>query len=128
MDLVLEPPQLHPYAGIGQPAGIGLALGTAIGVVAVLLALGLAVAAWRLRPPHAHVRLERGQVDVVAGRSQHRFDLTAAATEVEMDGTPGERDWRLRFVRRGLEPVTVDARMVDGLALTEAVRVWRPEL
>ena len=72
--------------------------------------------------------LERGQVDVVTHGSQHRFDLTQPATAVEMDGTPGERDWQLRFLNGDAEPVTVDARMVDGLAFTEAVRTWRPEL
>ena len=60
------------------------------------------------------------------GERQHRFDLTNAATELELVGTPGERDWQVLFLRRGLDPVAVDARMVDGDAFTEALRAWRP--
>ena len=45
-----------------------------------------------------------------------------------MVGTPGEPDWAVHFVRRSLEPVVLDGRMVNAVAFSEALRTWRPEL
>jgi hypothetical protein len=98
--------------------------GLAAGVATVLLA-GLA---WWARPANAHVRIDRGLVDIVADSRHHRFDLRNDGTEVTMVGSPGEKEWQVQFVRPSLDPVTLDGRMVDAAAFTEALRTWRPEL
>lgn len=43
-------------------------------------------------------------------------------------GNPGERDWKVLFLRRSLAPLTVDSSMVDPEDFTAALRTWRPEL
>jgi len=108
--------------------GLGGGLNPVSGVAAALAAVLLAVLAWWIRPSRSHVRIDHGLVDIVIGDRQHRFDLTNEATELEVVGEPGERDWKLLFRRRGLDPVAVDGRMVDGEAFVEALRAWRPGL
>ena len=103
-------------------------VGAGLAVVGAVAAVVLGVVAWRLRPNRSHVRIDHGLVDIVVGERQHRFDLNSDHTELEVAGTPGERDWQVQFLRRGLDPVTVDARMVDGVAFTEALQAWRPGL
>ncbi len=62
------------------------------------------------------------------GDSHHTFYLTSPSTQIEMVGAPGDRDWQLRVLRRGMAPVTVDARTVDPVAFTDVLCQWRPEL
>ena len=90
------------------------ALAPALGVVAGVVTVLLAALAWRTRATSSHVRIDRGLVDIVAGDSHHRFDLRSERTQVEMVGTPGEPDWAVHFVRRSLEPVVLDGRMVNA--------------
>ena len=74
------------------------------------------------------VTLADGMLEVVFGDNQHKFDLTSDKTVVEMEGDPGDRDWRMMLVRRGLSPVEIDASAVDPEPFTEAMRQWRPNL
>jgi hypothetical protein len=45
-----------------------------------------------------------------------------------MSGQPGDRDWEVRFVRRGLDPFVISDGMVDSRAFVGQLREWRPEL
>ncbi|MCW2842448.1 MAG: hypothetical protein JWN22_364, partial [Nocardioides sp.] len=103
---------------------LSTAVTVAVGVATVLLA----VLAWRARPLVSHVRVDRGLVDIVEGDRHYRFDLRNDRTRVEMTGEPGTREWRVEFLRRSLEPVTVTGRTVDSVAFTETLRKWRPDL
>ena len=120
---------LVAIAAVGVAAyGLVGGVSTTFAAVAALVAVALGLLAWRLRPNRSHVRIDHGLVDIVVGDRQHRFDLNNEHTRLDVAGRPGERDWQVQFLRRGQEPVAVDARMVDGDAFTEALRKWRPEL
>jgi hypothetical protein len=114
-------------AGVAAYALVG-GLTATLAVLAAVVAVALGLLAWRLRPNRSHVRIDHGLVDIVRGDRQHRFDLNNEHTRLDVAGSPGERDWQVQFLRRGQEPVAVDARMVDGETFTEALRKWRPEL
>jgi hypothetical protein len=47
---------------------------------------------------------------------------------VEMSGDPGDRDWQVRFLRRGRDPFVVRDGMVDAHAFVRRLREWRPDL
>jgi hypothetical protein len=100
------------------PPGI---ISAVIGLVALLVFL-------RLGAMSNSVTLSDGMLEVVFGDNHHKFDLTSDKTVVEMHGTPGDRDWRMMLVRRGLSPVEIDAHAVDPEPFTEAMRQWRPNL
>ncbi len=76
----------------------------------------------------SRVSLEDGLLDVVHGDNRHRFDLTSDSTTVDVVGDPGDSDWKMLLVRRGLSPVEITSRLVDPEPFTEAVRHWRPGL
>uniref|UniRef100_UPI001D0C0F35 hypothetical protein n=1 Tax=Nocardioides dongkuii TaxID=2760089 RepID=UPI001D0C0F35 len=92
-------------------------------VTLVLLVTGLVA-----RSSSGYVTVAGGVVEIVDGERHHRFDLTSDGTVLEVHGTPGQRGWRVDFVRRSLPPITVDARMVDPVAFTQVLRRWRPDL
>ena len=127
---------LRVVAGLGMlgAAGFAVLLGldgrllTPAGVVATVLAVGLALLVLRSRGRSARVWMEGATVNVQRGPDQYRFDLSNANTRLEMVGEPGHRGWKLLFLRRGMSPFEIDAGMVDPAAFTEAVRRWRPEL
>jgi hypothetical protein len=98
------------------------------GIVASLATIVLVFAVSRTRTPSASVWIDRGIVHVATGDSNHRFDLTSPNTQLEMVGTPRSRGWKMMFLRRSLPPYVLDARSVDPVAFTDAVRRWRPEL
>ena len=100
-----------------------------VGIAAILLTVLLVVVAVRARRTPVHVTIDdHGVVDIQNGDTHHRFDVYDASTEVEMVGTPGQRGWEVRFLRRALPPVVVDASMVDAEAFTRELRRWRPTL
>ena len=70
----------------------------------------------------------RGMVYIDSSSDSYRFDLRSSTTKLEMTGQPGDAGWQLRFLRRHLDPFTVDATMVDPVEFVRQVREWRPEL
>jgi hypothetical protein len=98
------------------------------GIIAGVIALVALLVFLRLGAMSSSVTLADGMLEVVFGDNQHKFDLTSDKTVVEMEGDPGDRDWRMMLVRRGLSPVEIDARAVDPEPFTEAMRQWRPNL
>ena len=97
---------------------------TLTGVTAVLLAYAM-----RANSQTRSVHLdETGMLRLVYGENHHTFDLTSPATTIEQVGTPGQRGWQMRILRRNMSPVVVDSKTVDPRTFTEAVRQWRPDL
>lgn len=103
-------------------------IGTPFGIAMVLVTLVLAWAAARTRVVPVEVSVVRGIVYIEQGESTHRFDLRKPETAVEMVGRPGERDWAVRFPRKGMEPFVIDASMVDAEEFVRQVREHRPQL
>lgn len=95
-------------------------IGTAL-VFAVLTGFVWAV---RAGTTPARVTLRGGQVEVVRGERREVFDLTSSYTPVEVVGRPGERGWRVVFVRRGMPPFVIDASMVDAREFAAAIEPY----
>jgi hypothetical protein len=100
--------------------GFGIVM---FGVTALLL--WFASATW-VTP--VEVSVNRGIVYIDHGSTKHRFDLRNDRTQVEMSGEPGDRDWEVRFVRRGLDPFVIRDGMVDARSFVGRLREWRPDL
>jgi hypothetical protein len=98
------------------------------GIISAVIALVALLVYLRLGAMKSSVKLADGMLEVVYGDNQHKFDLTSDKTVVEMNGVPGDRDWQMMLVRRGLSPVEIDAGAVDPEPFTEAMRQWRPNL
>jgi hypothetical protein len=113
--------------GIGLLVSQGALLNPG-GIVLCLVTAGLLFVAFRRTSTASDVSVEDGTLKLMFGASHHTFYLTSPSTQLEMVGAPGDRDWKLQVLRRGMPPVTVDARTVDPVAFTDVVRQWRPEL
>lgn len=101
---------------------------TAFGLGMVVLAVGLAFAAARMRVQPVEVTVTLGVVHIKRGESSFHFDLRTDATRVEQLGRPGDSGWQVRFLRRHMDPFVVDARMVDPASFVAQLREWRPSL
>ena len=120
---------LGPAAGVvalGCAAAVGwmayqatvldhLTLGLLLTVVALL---GLTIAL-RQRSKSSEVHLENGTLRLRHGDQHHTFYLTSSSTKLEMSGNPGDKNWKVQVLRRGMAPVTIDHRDVDPVAFTE---------
>lgn len=99
-----------------------------IGVAGTLLVLVLALWAIRAASPVAHLSVHAGQLEVVRGGERAVFELASTGfTPIEVRGRPGQRNWQVLFVRRGMEPFVVDASMVDPHEFMDVLRRYRPE-
>jgi hypothetical protein len=96
-------------------------------VLTVIALLGLTIAL-RQRSKSSEVHLDNGTLRLRHGDRHHTFYLTSRSTQLEMTGRPGDRDWKVQVLRRGMEPVTINQKDVDPVAFTEALRQWRPNL
>ncbi|WP_051246404.1 hypothetical protein [Nocardioides halotolerans] len=103
-------------------------LTTTPGIVASAVTLVLVVVVGRSKGSAGQVWLEHGVVHVDEGDSHRRFDLTTPNTKVEMVGRPGERRWKVLFLRKGMAPYEIDSRLVDPQPFVEAITPWRPGL
>ncbi len=101
---------------------------TPFGVVMVLITIGLAIAAAKTRVTPTEVTVTRGVVYVERAGTTYRFDLRADATQVDVDGRPGDPGWQVRFARRGMDPFVIDAGMVDPASFLAQLREHRPAL
>lgn len=105
--------------GLLEPFTIGMAV----------LAVVLLRVAWATRVQPTEVSVSDGGVVTVVRRGDtHRFDLGSATVRVEVTGHPGDAGWRVRLYRRSLDPVDVDATMVDPEAFLAQLRAHRPDL
>ncbi len=109
-------------------AAIDRGLASPVALVMLGLACLLAYLAWNSRIERFEISVNRGMVYIDSSSNSYRFDLRQPTTEVEMTGQPGESAWQVRFLRRHLDPFTVDATMVDPVEFVRQLREWRPEL
>jgi hypothetical protein len=109
-------------------AALDRGLASPVALVMLGLTCLLAYLAWNSRVERFEVSVNRGMVYIDSSSNSYRFDLRQPTTEVEMTGQPGEPGWQVRFLRRHLDPFTVDATMVDPVAFVRQLREWRPEL
>ncbi|HET9423324.1 MAG TPA: hypothetical protein VFO49_19460 [Nocardioides sp.] len=109
-------------------AALDRGLGSPVALVMLGLACLLAYLAWNSRVERFEVSVSRGMVYIDSSSNSYRFDLRQPTTEVEMTGRPGEGGWQVRFLRRHLDPFTVDATMVEPAEFVRQLREWRPEL
>ncbi|MGA8255392.1 MAG: hypothetical protein WB767_02335, partial [Nocardioides sp.] len=101
----------------------------AVAVGLTVVALLAALFAYQRLGTASEVRLSAdGQLTYVVGGSEHTFDIAGDTTEIEVVGDPGDSDWEVRLVRRGLSPLSIGPRNVDPLEFTRALRQWRPTL
>ncbi len=98
----------------------------AIGIAAVLLVLVLALWAIRASSPVAHLAVRSGQLEVTQGGGRFVFDLSGGYTPIEVVGSPGDRDWRVLFLRRNMEPFEIDSSMVDPQEFMDVLRRYLP--
>ncbi|NYJ02906.1 hypothetical protein HNR19_003604 [Nocardioides thalensis] len=101
---------------------------TTFGYVMIALTIGLAIAATRSRSQPVDVHITNGVVYAERGGSSYRFDLKNDSTRVEMDGSPGDSYWQVRFLRRNMDPLVVDDDMVDPASFVAQLRQYRPAL
>jgi hypothetical protein len=109
-------------------AVVNRGLGSPVALVMLGLAGLLAVLAWNNRVERFEVSVDRGLVSIDSSSHSYRFDLRQPTTEVDMTGRPGQPGWEVRFLRRHLDPFTVDATMVDPVEFVRQLREWRPDL
>jgi hypothetical protein len=85
---------------------------------------------WAIRAGASITRLEvhQGQLQVIQQGGRFIFDLASQYTLFEVHGHPGRRGWKVLFPRRGMEPFTVDATMVDPDDFMRVLRFFRPQL
>lgn len=128
-------PGVLPMALIGTSIVAGMAAllaffngQTGFGIVMLgvtVMLLWFASATW-VTP--VEISVNRGIVYIDHGSTKHRFDLRSERTQVEMSGRPGDSDWEVRFIRRGLDPFVVRDGMVDPRTFVGRLREWRPDL
>lgn len=97
-------------------------------VLAFAAAAGLGWAAYSTRVSRLSVEVVDGVVTITEGESVHTFDLANEHVKIDVQGQPGDAYWRVRFYRRALDPVDVDATMVDPATFLAQLRAVRPEL
>ncbi len=103
-------------------------LDSPFGFAMIVATLALAYAAARTRVPSVEVSVSRGVVYVAKGETSYRFDLRQEHTSVDMVGRPGDAYWQVRFHRKGMDDLVVDADMVDPHEFVRLLREHRPNL
>ncbi|MDP2773417.1 MAG: hypothetical protein Q8O61_07645 [Nocardioides sp.] len=101
-------------------------------VESIVVAAGLgvlALALWAIRAGSSVSRLSvtNGQLEILNASGRFVFDLTSVYMPIEVVGTPGQRKWKVLFVRRSMAPFTVDSSMVDPQEFMAVLREYRPE-
>jgi hypothetical protein len=98
-----------------------------IGVAATLGVLALVLWAVRASTAVAHLSVEAGQLEVVQGGGRFVFELAGSFTPIEVVGRPGDRGWKVLFLRRNMDPFVVDSSMVDPHEFMDVFRRYQPE-
>ncbi|MCW2797619.1 hypothetical protein [Nocardioides sp.] len=97
------------------------------GVAGTLGLLTLVVWAVRAGSTVPRLSVRSGQLEIRAGDGRFVFDLASRYTPIEVVGRPGERGWKVLFLRRSMAPYVVDASMVDAEEFMRVLRQHRPE-
>lgn len=97
------------------------------GITGTAAVLTLIVWATRASASTARLTLHGSELEIMRGGSRSLFDLAQSFTPIEVHGRPGERRWRVLFLRRGMSAYVVDASMVDPHEFMRVLRYFRPE-
>ncbi len=106
---------------IGDPTTLS------VGIAGTLFVLTLALWAIRAASPTARLSVHAGQLEVEQGGGRFVFELTGNYTPIQVVGAPGDRHWKVMFIRRNMDPFVVDSSMVDPRAFMDVLRRYRPE-
>jgi hypothetical protein len=98
-----------------------------IGLATTLGVLALVVWAVRAGTPTTRLAVRAGQLEVLQGGGRFVFELTGGYTPIEVRGQPGDRDWRVLFLRRNMDPFVIDSSMVDPDEFMRVLRRYLPE-
>ncbi len=113
-------------------AGVGLRAyneptPVSIGIAATLGVLLLVTWGVRAASPLTLMTVKGGLLEVRQGGLHLKFDLSSHYTPIEVQGTPGRRDWRVLFGRGTLPPFVVDPTMVDAQAFMDVLERYQPQ-
>lgn len=97
------------------------------GLAGTLVVLVLVLWAIRASSPVAHLSVHAGQLEVVQGGGRFVFELAGSFTPIEVVGMPGDRHWKVLFLRRNMDPFVIDSSMVDPREFMDMLRHYRPE-
>lgn len=96
-----------------------------VGIAGALTALTL-VFWWGLTTsPMQQVAVRGGILEIEDRESHFTFDLRNPATRVDVEGTPGSRDWRVTIYRHRLPPYVLTRRTVDSERFSEVLEHYR---
>ena len=98
-----------------------------VGVAGTMFVLTLALWAIRAASPTARLSVHAGQLEVVQGGGRFVFELTGGYTPIQVVGAPGDRHWKVMFIRRNMDPFVVDSSMVAPQEFMDVLRRYRPE-
>ncbi len=96
------------------------------GITATLGVLLLVTWAVRAGTPLTLMTVKGGQLEVRQGGLHLKFDLSSHYTPIDVQGAPGQRDWRVLFGRGSMPPFVVDASIVDADAFMALLTPYRP--
>ncbi len=108
------------YLAYDQPGPVTTGLAATLGV--------LLLVTWAVRAgtPLTRMAVKGGQLDIRQGGLHLKFDLSSHYTPIEVQGTPGQRDWRVLFGRGTMRPFVVDSSIVDPNDFMEVLWRYRP--
>lgn len=98
-----------------------------IGLAVTLGVLVLVIWAVMAGSPAPRLSVRAGQLEVIQGGGRFVFDLTGGYTPIEVVGRPGDRNWKVLFLRRNMDPFVIDSSMVDPREFMDVLRRYRPE-
>lgn len=97
------------------------------GITATLAVLLLVTWAVRAGTPLTLMTVKGGQLEVRQGGLHLKFDLSSHYTPIDVQGSPGQRDWRVLFGRGPMPPFVVDGSIVDADDFMALLTRYRPE-
>jgi hypothetical protein len=98
-----------------------------IGLAATLGLLVMIIWAVRAGSPPPRLSVHAGQLEVIQAGGRFVFDLSGTYTPIEVVGRPGDRGWKVLFLRRNMDPFVIDSSMVDPHEFMKVLRRFRPE-
>jgi hypothetical protein len=98
-----------------------------IGLAVTLGVLVMIIWAVRAGSPPPRVSVHAGQLEVIQAGGRFVFDLSGTYTPIEVVGRPGDRGWKVLFLRRNLDPFVIDSSMVDPHEFMKVLRRFQPE-
>lgn len=96
-----------------------------LGVAGTMLVLTLALWGIRAASPVTRLAVRGGQLQVTQGGTRLVFDLSGSVlTPIQVQGSPGDRSWKVLILRKGLDPFVIDSSMVDPHEFMDLLRAY----